>query len=123
LKRQWEERDRALLKRSTEIATAANTTLSLGYVTTDSCPGIGDDTLHAPVPFYGSPPYIGSPLPTDLAANDPMDLIFLDFSEAQVLNIVNSLQSAKKYTASDVLPYGGAQTNTIFGIFAEAKWK
>jgi len=36
-----EERDRALLKRSTEITTAENTTLTLVYVTTDSCPGIG----------------------------------------------------------------------------------
>lgn len=91
-------------------------------MTADLCPGIGDDTLHIPIPFYGSPAYIGSPLPTGLAANNPMDLIFLNFFKAQVLNIVNSLQSAK-YTASDVLPCGGAQTNTVFGIFPEAKWK
>lgn len=122
LKRQWEERDRALLKRSTAIATATNTTLTLGYVTTDSCPGIGDDTLHTPIPFYGSPAYIGSPLPTGLAVNDPMDVIFLDFFETQILSIVNSLQSTKKYTTADVLPYGDTETNTVFGIFAEAKW-
>jgi hypothetical protein len=122
LKRQWEERDRALLKQSTEIAAAASTPLTLGYVTTDSCPGVGDDTLHTPIPFYDSPAYIGSPPPTGLAANAPMDVIFLDFFETQILSIVNSLQNAKTYTAADVLSYGDAQTNTVFGIFAKAKW-
>lgn len=122
LKRQWEERDRALHKHSTEIAAAKNATITLGYVTVDSCPGVGDDTLHLPIPFYGSPAYVGSPLPTGLTPGDPMDVIFLDFFETQILKIVNSLQSVKTYIVSDVLPYGDAQTNTIFGIFAEAKW-
>ncbi|KAG6822425.1 hypothetical protein H0H92_013927, partial [Tricholoma furcatifolium] len=34
--------------------------LTLGYVTTDSCPGVGDDTLHTPLPYYDTPDFIGS---------------------------------------------------------------
>lgn len=122
LKRQWEERDHALLARAEEIATAANTTLTLGYVTSDSCPGVGDDVLHAPIPYYSSPAYIGSPLPTGLAPTDQMDVIFLDFFETQVLSIVNGLQTTKNFTTADVGAYGAAETNTVFGIFAQAKW-
>ncbi|KAF8306030.1 hypothetical protein DL93DRAFT_2065823 [Clavulina sp. PMI_390] len=122
LKDQWEKRDDAMLARAEAIAAAVNTTLSLGYVTSDSCPGVGDDVAHTPIPYYGSPNYIGSPLPTGLAPTDLMDVVFLDFFESSVLSIVNGLQTTKNYTASDVFSYGNAQTNTVFGIFAEAKW-
>lgn len=40
-----EEMDRRAL--GTERRAAANATL--GYVTSDSCPGVGDDTMHAPL--------------------------------------------------------------------------
>ncbi|KAG6805434.1 hypothetical protein H0H92_015419, partial [Tricholoma furcatifolium] len=38
----------------------ATQNLTLGYVTIDSCPGIGDDTLHTPLPYYDTPDFIGS---------------------------------------------------------------
>lgn len=123
LKRQWEERDRVLLARAEAEAAAAGTALTLGYVTQDSCPGVGDDTPHTAIPFFDSPDYISSPLPTGLQATDQMDVVFLDFFESQILSIVNSLQTAKTFTTDDVLPYGNAATNTVYGIFAEAKWK
>ncbi|KAB5590830.1 Vacuolar protein [Ceratobasidium theobromae] len=99
--------------------------LTLGYVTTDSCPGIGDDTLHTPIPYYDAPGYIASPLPSGLSDDTLVDLIFLDFFETDVLQIVNSLSSAKVYSVSDVQQYGSGNllTNTVYGIFASTEWK
>lgn len=123
MKDQWERRDQYLHARSLATGYAANATLTLGYVTADSCPGIGDDTLHTPIPYYGSPDYIGSPIPTGVADDTPFDVIFLDFFEGDILTALNGLQTGKTYTTSDVALYGpGLHTNNIFEIFAEAKW-
>ncbi|KAG8739790.1 hypothetical protein FRC10_005173 [Ceratobasidium sp. 414] len=107
----------------------ATTNLTLGYVTTDdpqSCPGVGDDTLHSPIPYYNSPGYIASALPSGLADDTLVDLVFLDFFEADVLSIVNTLStgSGKAYSTSDVKQYGSGDllTNTVYGIFAKAAW-
>jgi 2',3'-cyclic-nucleotide 2'-phosphodiesterase (5'-nucleotidase family) len=115
LKRQWEERDQQLQARADAP--------TLGYVTTDSCPGVGDDTLHTPIPHYSAPNYISSPVPTGLADDAAIDLVFLDFFQSTVLQILNNLSAGSKtYTASDVGKYGGLLTNEIFGIFAAEKW-
>ncbi|KAF8342584.1 Metallo-dependent phosphatase-like protein [Cantharellus anzutake] len=106
-----------------DLKRVQNANLTLGYMTNDSCPGVGDDTLHSPMPHYSSPAYIGSPTPTGLTDSDPMDVIFPDFFEAQILLVINSLQNTKNYTAADISTYGNVYTNTIYGIFAEAKWK
>jgi len=107
----------------TERATA---NLTLGYVTTDSCPGVGDDTLHTPIPYYSAPGYIASPLPSGIADDTLVDLVFLDFFETDVLSIVNTLSagSGKTYSAADVQQYGSGDllTNTVYGIFAQAAW-
>ncbi|KAG8693495.1 hypothetical protein FRC08_009082 [Ceratobasidium sp. 394] len=102
----------------------ATKNLTLGYVTTDSCPGVGDDILHSPIPYYNAPGYIASPLPSGLADDTLVDLVFLDFFEADVLSIVNAL-SGKTYSTSDVKQYGSGDllTNTVYGIFAKAAWK
>jgi hypothetical protein len=55
-----------------------------------------------------------------------VDLVFLDFFEADVIKIVNALSmgTGKTYSASDVQRYGSGDllTNTIYGIFASAEW-
>ncbi|KAF8308282.1 hypothetical protein DL93DRAFT_2220316 [Clavulina sp. PMI_390] len=122
LKKQWEERDHVMLARAEASSITTHSTPSLGYVTTDSCPGIGDDVAHAPVPYYSSPEYIASPLPTGLASTDLMDVVFLEFFESSMLEVLNSLQTEKHFTTSDVSLYGNARANTAFGIFAETKW-
>ncbi|KDN47037.1 hypothetical protein RSAG8_03814, partial [Rhizoctonia solani AG-8 WAC10335] len=105
----------------------ATANLTLGYVTTDSCPGVGDDTFHSPIPYYDAPGYIASPLPSGLSDDTLVDLVFLDFFEPDVLQIVNDLSigTSKTYSASDVQQYGSGDllTNTIYGIFAAAEWK
>ncbi|KAF8885966.1 Metallo-dependent phosphatase-like protein [Infundibulicybe gibba] len=114
--RRWmEEMDR----RHSERRAAQN--LTLGYVTQDSCPGIGDDIPHAPIPFNPAPEFIGSKIP-DVSADTPIDLVFVDFIEDQLLTILNSVQSAKTYTAADVQSYSPVLSNQAWGLYAQIAW-
>ncbi|KAH9174377.1 Metallo-dependent phosphatase-like protein [Lactarius sanguifluus] len=95
--------------------------LTLGYVTNDACPGVGDDTLHTPLPFFGSPDFIGSTPPA--GSNDTaIDLVFVDFIGNQVVQVLNKLQTAKTYTSADIESYTPILLNEVLGVFAEAKW-
>ncbi|KAI0359543.1 hypothetical protein OH77DRAFT_1035258 [Trametes cingulata] len=94
---------------------------TLGYVTHDDCPGVGDDVLHAPLPFFSTPDFIGSNAP-NVTDDTPVDLVFVDFIESQLLEILNGLQSDKKYAESDVLPYTDVLANAVLGIYAEKFW-
>ena len=95
--------------------------LTLGYVTQDSCPGVGDDTLHAPLPFYPFPDFISSNPPA-VSDDTPIDLVFVDFIEDQLLKILNSIQTSKNYTTSDVSQYSPLLANAALGLYAQAKW-
>ncbi|PPQ79916.1 hypothetical protein CVT26_004176 [Gymnopilus dilepis] len=115
--RKWlEEQDR---RDGLERRAAQN--LTLGYVTQDSCPGVGDDILHAPLPFFDSPDFIGSNSPT-VSADTPIDLVFVDFIESQLLGILNSVQSEKKYTESDVQSYSPFLASELLGLYAQVVW-
>ncbi|KAF8952193.1 Metallo-dependent phosphatase-like protein [Flammula alnicola] len=117
--RKWlEEMD----KRNDGIARRAAANLTLGYVTTDSCPGVGDDVLHAPLPFFSTPDFIGSIPPTVPATDTPIDLVFVDFISSQLLQILNSVQSAKVFTNADVQSYSPILANEALGLFAQSAW-
>ncbi|KAH9485630.1 Secreted protein [Psilocybe cubensis] len=90
--------------RRSGIERRAAQNLTLGYVTSDACPGVGDDVLHAPLPFFPTPDFIGSVPPT-VADDAPIDLVFVDFIETQLLQILNSVQSDKTFTTADVSLY------------------
>ena len=62
-------------------------------------------------------------MPTGLAADAPIDLVFVDFIQAQLLGIVNSLQSAKTFGAADVKPYSDVLTSEMWGKFAQSAWQ
>ncbi|KAI0369047.1 hypothetical protein BV20DRAFT_424119 [Pilatotrama ljubarskyi] len=94
---------------------------TLGYVTHDDCPGVGDDVLHAPLPFFSTPDFIGSN-PPNVTDDTPIDLVFVDFIESQLLEILNGLQSDKKYNTSDVKPYTDVLANAVLGLYAEKYW-
>jgi len=85
--------------RTSEVEKRAAANLTLGYVTKDSCPGVGDDTMHAPLPFFSTPDFIGS-TPPSVSDDTPIDFVFVDFIEAQLLGILNSVQTSKNYTVS-----------------------
>ncbi|KAI6029157.1 5'-nucleotidase [Pisolithus microcarpus] len=94
---------------------------TLGYVTTDSCPGDGDDTLHTAVPYYSSPDYIGSAIP-NVTGDTPVDLVFIDFIVSDVIEVLNTLQSAKNYTDSDASLYSPVLANQVLGLYAQVEW-
>ncbi|KAG6916331.1 hypothetical protein DXG01_007314 [Tephrocybe rancida] len=98
---------------------------TLGYVTTDipeqSCPGVGDDTLHAPLPFFDVPDFVASKPPA-VGDDDLIDLVFVDFIETQLLKILNTAQSDKTYTTADVSVYTPVLASEALGIYAQAAW-
>ncbi|KAJ7074295.1 Metallo-dependent phosphatase-like protein [Mycena amicta] len=96
--------------------------LTLGYVTNDACPGVGDDTPHAPLPFNSIPDFIGSAAPADVSDDTQVDLVFVDFISSQLLSILNSVQSDKVFTSADVLPYTDILATEILGIYAQHAW-
>ncbi|EGG11964.1 uncharacterized protein MELLADRAFT_32752 [Melampsora larici-populina 98AG31] len=92
---------------------------SYGYVTKDSCPGVGDDTPHIPLPVYDPPEYVGTPLPPDA---EEVDVVFYDFISSFALKALNKVQSTKTYTKADLLPYVDILGNQMFGLYAQQKW-
>ncbi|KAJ3484948.1 hypothetical protein NLI96_g5291 [Meripilus lineatus] len=111
-----EEMDR---RGGVERRAAQNATL--GYVTQDSCPGIGDDVVHAPLPFFSSPDFIGS-TPPNVSDDTPIDLVFVDFIEKQLLQILNTVQTTKNYTITDVQTYSPVLSNAVLGVYAQQAW-
>ncbi|KAF8589377.1 hypothetical protein K439DRAFT_1628820 [Ramaria rubella] len=118
--RQWlqDQWERSTLERR------AIENLTLGYVTHDACPGVGDDTPHTPLPSFSTPDYIGSPAPS---VNDstPIDLVFINFIQSDVLHVVNSLLSGSgspSLTSADVGSYSNLLVDEVFGLYAQAKW-
>ncbi|KAH8994624.1 Metallo-dependent phosphatase-like protein [Lactarius akahatsu] len=70
--------------------------LTLKYVTQDACPGVGDDTLHTPLPFFGSPDFIGSTPPA--GSNDTaIDLVFVDFIGSQLVQVLKAADGQDIY--------------------------
>ncbi|KAF7352259.1 Vacuolar protein [Mycena venus] len=96
---------------------------TLGYVTADACPGIGDDTPHAPLPAYPIPDFIASRAP-DVGGDPtaPIDLIFVDFIEAQLIRTLNTVQTSRMYSRADTRVYSPVRSNEVLGLFAEVAW-
>jgi hypothetical protein len=120
--REWMEN---MARRDAELggeARRAAANLTLGYVTTDACPGVGDDTPHAPLEFHAIPDFIASAAPTGIADDAPIDLVFVDFIETQLIGILNGLQSENVYTTADVAKYTSVLASEALGIYAEQVW-
>ncbi|KAI0821280.1 Metallo-dependent phosphatase-like protein [Irpex lacteus] len=113
--REMDRREGAVEKRA-----AGN--LTLGYVTSDACPGIGDDTLHAPLPFFDTPDFISSDPPANTTDETPIDLVFVDFIETQLLGVLNTVQTTKNYTKADVGEYTSVLASEALGLFAQQVW-
>ncbi|KAJ7770978.1 Metallo-dependent phosphatase-like protein [Mycena maculata] len=98
---------------------AAAQELTPGYVTSDACPGLGDDTPHAPLPAYRLPDFIASPTP---APTEAVDLVFVDFMEAQLIRTLNEVQTERVYSLADAGVYSPVLTNEVLGIYAQVAW-
>ena len=92
--RAWLE---GMAARASGIERRAAGNLTLGYVTNDSCPGVGDDTPHIPLPYFPVPHYIASPSPS-VSDDTPVDIVFPDFIAARVVGVLNRIQTLKNYT-------------------------
>ena len=57
-----------------------------------------------------------------IADDAPVDLVFTNFIQDQVLATVNALQSDYTYTDADVHSYTDVLTNAILGIYAQHYW-
>jgi hypothetical protein len=77
---------------------------------------------HAPLPYYSTPDYVASPMPA-VADSAPVDLVFVDFIEADVITLLNTAQSAKKYTTGDVKSYSDLLISDVLPVYAEIAWK
>ncbi|KAL0564808.1 hypothetical protein V5O48_017230 [Marasmius crinis-equi] len=95
--------------------------LTVGYVTKDSCPGVGDDTLHAPLQFFSTPDFIASKTP-DVSRDTAIDLVFVDFIGSQVLEILNQVQTTKTFAQGDVQPYSQILASEVLGLYAQTAW-
>jgi hypothetical protein len=120
--REWME---DMVRRNSELdgqARFAVAKLTPGYVTTDACPGVGDDTPHAPLEFHSLPNFIASAAPIGFAVDAPIDLVFVDFLEKQLIGILNGMQKDKVYTTVDVAKYTNVLATEALGIYAQQKW-
>lgn len=76
---------------------------------------------HVPLPFFSVPDFIGS-IPPNVSSDAPIDLVFVDFISSQLLEILNSIQTSKKYTQADVQSYSPILGNEALGLYAQAAW-
>jgi len=86
-----------------------------------SCPGVGDDIPHTPIPYYDTPTCIGTPAP-NLADDATLDLVFDDFFSSDVLRALNTFQKEMVYTNTDVGKYSPVLINEVWGLYAQANW-
>ncbi|KAK7472228.1 hypothetical protein VKT23_000349 [Stygiomarasmius scandens] len=124
--------------------------LTLGYVTTDSCPGIGDDTPHTPLTSFDFPDFVssddpfaigGTPISQSTASTQNatganpvvsnstiIDLVFVDFIQDQLLSILNDVQSQvgedkeKQWSEEDVQEYSTLLSTEVLGVWAQGNW-
>ncbi|KAK0457767.1 Metallo-dependent phosphatase-like protein [Desarmillaria tabescens] len=108
-------------QRYVELERRDTDNLTLGYVTTDSCPGVGDDIIHTPLPFYSIPDFVGS-IPPDVSNDTLIDFVFVDFVVDQVVETLNIVQSDKEYTSGDVETYSTLLTDEVLGVYAQFAW-
>lgn len=94
---------------------------SMGYVTSDACPGVGDDIPHVAIPFFDTPDFVGT-TPPNVTDDTLIDLVFIDFIEDSLLSTINKLGNGTTFTTDDVQPYSPIFANQIFGLFAQAAW-
>lgn len=57
-----------------------------------------------------------------MSDDTPIDLVFVDFIETQLIQTLNSLQTTTKYTTADVKSYTPVLSNAVLGLYAQKFW-
>ena len=96
---------------------------SLGYVTVDACPGPGDDTQHAPLPYSPEQPdYIASE-PVPAPADDALvDVVLVDFIARPLIQLLNAADPDRHYTLDDAQAWGRVSTQWLYPTYAQRAW-
>ena len=89
---------------------------SLGYVTVDGCPGQGDDTVHAPIPFSGTQPDYVAAEPTNVADDELVDVVFVDFILKPLVRLLNESDNSRVYTMDDAKRWGNVSTQWLYPV-------
>lgn len=114
--------DHSTQKRSLgRVVRRQNSGVHPGYVTSDDFGDDGDDTVHSAIPSYTNPQYFAAngTFPADGSAPETVDLIFIDFVQQDVLEVLYDLGAA--YTDADVAYYlpKDFTTNTYLSLYAQ----
>jgi hypothetical protein len=93
-----------------------------GYTTKDDAGDDGDDTLHAPIPFYTVPNCIQSELAFP-AKGEPetVDLVFVDFIQPWILLALQF--TGQSYNASAVQSYTDETLTDLMAGWIKRQWK
>lgn len=57
-----------------------------------------------------------------MSDDTPIDLVFVDFIETQLIQTLNSLQTTTEYTTADVKSYTPVLSNAVLGLYAQKFW-
>ncbi|KAG0266846.1 hypothetical protein BG011_000461 [Mortierella polycephala] len=99
---------------------AANSNLTLGYVTNDDYGYGGDDWPHIPYPEVTVPSYVSSPLPSDLNDDDLVDVIWLDFFTKKMESTLKELDPSTTYVPASYRQ--DVDSHSMLVNFVEDKW-
>lgn len=98
-----------------------NTGVTPGYATKDDFGNDGDDTVHSSIPSYTNPQFFSAngTFPSDGSLPDTVDLIFIDFIQEDVLEVLKDLGG--RYSDADVQYYMPPDftTNTYLPVYAQ----
>ncbi|KAI5475343.1 5'-Nucleotidase/apyrase family protein [Pseudohyphozyma bogoriensis] len=96
---------------------------TVGYVTVDKCPGLGDDVLHKPVPHAWQPTFVSTELEVGVGEEEKVDVVFFDFIQPDIIAALNHLQKEKEFSAKDVGLYiSTLSANTLMQEYAMKAW-
>ncbi|ORX37264.1 vacuolar protein [Kockovaella imperatae] len=106
------------------FSSAVSKGLTMGYVTRDSCPGIGDDVEHIPVPYSNAQvDFIQSPFP-DAHDDELVDVVVMDFTLDDFFIAVKMLDPLSNLGFEDMKPYAeGISVNVMWGLYASQAWQ
>lgn len=73
------------------------------------------------MPFFDVPDYVASDAP-DVSDDTPVDFVFVDFIESDVIKFINTVQTAKTFGTADVQSYSPFLASQLLGLYAQQAW-
>lgn len=97
--------------------------LSAGYRTRDDFGDDGDDTRHAPIPFYEPPAYVQANVSVANQTHDMLyDIVFIDHASKIVMPALDCINKGKYQMEKTYYVDKKINTNTLLSLYATQKW-